>query len=103
MKRTDTPVLDDLPENLDEYLNGIESRVAGITPNTEKKIFWYSKPSLVTPRSIIYIHGYSASRQEVSPLVENLASRLQCNLYFTRLTGHGLDGQAMTEITLQKL
>jgi alpha-beta hydrolase superfamily lysophospholipase len=38
-----------------------------------------------------YIHGFSSSRQEISPVVEDLAKFYAAPAYFVRLTGHGLD------------
>jgi len=51
--------------------------------------------------SIIYLHGFSATRQELSPLIENLADQLQANAYFTRLKGHGRSDDAMSEGSVQ--
>lgn len=50
-----------------------------------------------TPYVILYIHGFSATRQEVSPIPETLAQTLHANYYGARLTGHGLDGAALAE------
>jgi len=92
-----------LPENLDLYLAESESKFEDITANTDKKIIWHSAQSQKTNLSFVYIHGYSATRQEISPLVENLAMRFSANAFFTRLSGHGRSSSAMTEITLEKL
>lgn len=92
-----------LPADIDEYLRDSESRIIGTIPNTEKKVIWHGGSSSVTELSIIYIHGYSATRQEVSPLIENIAKQFQCNVFFTRLTGHGNGSQAMADVTLEKL
>lgn len=94
---------ENLPEDLDQYLLATEKRFNNVTANTEKSIIWHSQSNRKTPYSLVYIHGYSATRQEVSPLVENLAKRFSANVFFTRLCGHGRDGAAMTEITLENL
>jgi len=73
----------------DRYLENSESRY-DIKPENEKKIFWAHPDRHRTGRAIICIHGYSASRKELSPVVENVAQKLGANLYFTRLSGHGL-------------
>ena len=46
---------------------------------------------------MIYVHGFSASSEEVRPLPDRVAEALGANLYFTRLAGHGRDAAAMAE------
>lgn len=38
---------------------------------------------------MVYLHGFSATRQEIAPVGERLADRLGANLFETRLRGHG--------------
>jgi len=66
-------------------------------PMAAKQIIWAGEPGSQTPLSVVYLHGFSASQQEVRPLPELVASGLGANLFFTRLTGHGRDGSAMAE------
>lgn len=89
--------------DLDSYLNESESKFADITPGAEKKIVWFSDKNSVTDIAIVYIHGFSASRQEVSPVTENLAARLGANLFLTRLSGHGRSGDAMKDSSVKDL
>jgi len=86
-----------LPEDLDQYLTQSESQYSDIVPGTEKTIIWANDTKSKTPLSIIYFHGYSATRQETVPLSDQLAARLGANLFYTRLSGHGRTGDAMTE------
>lgn len=90
-----------LPDNLDLYLTQQESLFSDIKLNTEKRIVWADpnnkKPSKT---SLVFVHGFSASRQEVSPLLENLAKQMSANVYFTRLQGHGRSNDAMAEVSL---
>lgn len=74
-----------------------ESTLGPITPGTEKRIFWAHEDRRKTALSIVYLHGYSATRQEVSPLTERLARAVGANLFQTRLRGHGQPGLAMAE------
>jgi len=83
------------PADLDAYLAQRERREPGITPGTERSIAWASGTRHKTPLSVVYLHGYSATRQEVFPLAERVASALGANLFQTRLSGHGRDGAAM--------
>ncbi len=87
--------------DLDEHLRQKESRFNDIIPGTEKKIFWADpKKKNKTEYSIIYLHGFSATRKETAPISNILAKKLQANLFYTRLTGHGRDGSALAEATV---
>ncbi len=86
-----------LPDDLDQYLAQSEAKFTDITPNTEKKIFWANPDKTKTHLSIVYLHGYSATRHETSPLADDIAAKLNANLFYTRLAGHGRPGYAMTE------
>jgi alpha-beta hydrolase superfamily lysophospholipase len=48
---------------------------------------------------VVYLHGYSASSEEIRPVPDQVAAGLGANLFFTRLTGHGLDGSALAKAT----
>ncbi len=80
-----------LPDNLDTWLQQTEREVSdrfGLVPGTEKRITWFGEHKQ-TPYSVLYLHGFSATRQETAPLAEIVATKLGANLYETRLTGHG--------------
>ena len=62
-----------------------------ILPGAEKRIRWYAdRENSRTDYSVVYLHGFSATRQEVAPVGEMIADALAANLFETRLTGHGL-------------
>ncbi len=92
------PVIRHLPEDLDAYLTEQESHFP-LRPETEKKIVWAVPDKRPTRLSIIYLHGFSASRREISPVVEQVAASLKANLFFTRLKGHGMTGKELTSAT----
>jgi esterase/lipase len=89
-----------LPKDLDQYLKQSEARFSDIVPGAEKTIIWANAAKTRTPLSIVYLHGYSATRQETAPLCDQVAARLGANLVYTRLTGHGRCGPAMAEPTV---
>jgi alpha-beta hydrolase superfamily lysophospholipase len=93
----------ELPVDLDAWLADSEHGVRALREGDEKGIVWNDPeaPS-VTPLSIVYLHGFSADRHEVEPLVSELAGDLGANVYFTRLAGHGQDGAAMGEATAEE-
>jgi alpha-beta hydrolase superfamily lysophospholipase len=92
-----------LPVDLDAYLAADERGVRALREGDAKGIVW-SDPEMpsVTPLSIVYLHGFSADRHEVEPLVSELANDLGANVFFTRLAGHGQDGAAMGEATAEE-
>ncbi len=86
---------------LDAWLLASERAVAGIRPGTAKGVVWADMSRQRTPWSVVYVHGFSASRLETSPLAEHVAKGLGANLFHTRLTGHGLGFEAMGRVTVQ--
>ncbi len=89
-------------ENLDQVLAATEKTVRDLRPDTEKTIVWAGKPGTKTTVSIVYVHGFSASRNEIRPVPDLVAKALGANLFFTRLAGHGQDGQALADVTYQQ-
>jgi len=88
--------------NLDRYLQQSESKFSDIVDGAEKHIQWVSSNTnrathTQTELAIVYLHGFSASRQELSPVLETVANRLGANVFFTRLQGHGRSDDAMAE------
>ena len=92
-----------LPDNLQEidaYLQREESNFPEITAETEKKVFWHGGDIKKTPYSFVYLHGYSATRQEIVPVCERLAEKVGANLYCTRLAGHGASPEFLAKATV---
>lgn len=73
----------DLPADgdLDGWLAAREACVGDIVPGTEKKIFRAGQPGARTERSLVYIHGFSATRRETAPQAEVVAEKLGANLF----------------------
>ena len=90
----------ELPADLNRYLAETEARHPDITPGAEKTIVWAHPDQRQTDVAIIYLHGYSATRQETAPLSDQLAQQLGANLFYTRLNGHGRSGAAMAEASV---
>ncbi|MEJ2746635.1 MAG: alpha/beta fold hydrolase, partial [Anaerolineae bacterium] len=89
-----------LPPDLDQYLAEAEARFDDIVPQAEKTIIWAGEPGQKTNLSIVYLHGFSATRQETAPLSDKLAAALGANLFYTRFTGHGRTGPALGQATV---
>jgi len=84
-----------LGADLEAYIHAREAGVAALVPGAERQIVWAKARGAKTPLPIVYLHGFSASAQEVRPLPDKVANALGANLYFARFSGHGRDGAAM--------
>jgi esterase/lipase len=97
----ETPV-HQISGDLDEWLATSEREISeanSIIPGTEKRIRWYQGSSNIkTPYSVVYFHGFSATRQEIAPVGDLVADALQANLFETRLTGHGQRRNALVGV-----
>ena len=81
--------------DLDQYLKNKESQFSDLKKNVQKKIIWSKKKNNKTKISIVYIHGFSASSEEVRPLPDLIGKDIRANIFYTRLTGHGRSSDAM--------
>ncbi|MGI9232475.1 MAG: alpha/beta hydrolase [Woeseiaceae bacterium] len=80
-----------VPDDLENWLVESEQEAAsryGLVPGTEKRVRWFDQREK-TLYSVVYLHGFSATRQETAPLAEYVADALGANLFETRLRGHG--------------
>ncbi len=87
--------------DLDTYFMGVEAVFDDITPGVEKRVIWADSPGARTEWAILYVHGFSATSQEIRPVPDLLADALGANLIYTRLQGHGRSGDAMATGTVQ--
>jgi alpha-beta hydrolase superfamily lysophospholipase len=89
-------------DDLDSWIAARELAVQGRTPivtGTGKRIVWADPVARsVTDTAVVYIHGFSASRGEIAPVPERVASRLSANLFETRLAGHGIRDQPLAGV-----
>ena len=85
---------------LEESVAKGESKYTDIVASTEKYIRWHGNTIRKSDYVIIYIHGFSASRMELSPTTELLADKIGANVFYTRLTGHGRSDDAMADATV---
>jgi esterase/lipase len=84
------------PSQLQEYLRQRELKIRP-KPGTEKKIFQTNPGTSKSKISFVYLHGFTASRHEVSPVFETIAESLGAPLFMTRLHGHGLGQDELGE------
>ena len=88
--------LNTLDADIARYEAGFKLR-----PDNQARVVWAdSGKKQKTPYSIVYIHGYTASWAEGSPVNLNLAKEFGANMYLARTEGHGLDSpDAMIDLT----
>ena len=93
----------ELPDDLDAYLRDSEARFVDITPGAEKVIGWADEEVKArTEICFVYLHGFSATRQESAPVPGNIARRFNSNIYYTRLAGNGRSDDALAQGTVNK-
>lgn len=93
----------ELPDDLDAYLLEDESKHTDITPGAEKKIVWANPATKNKTRfAFVYLHGFSATRQESLPVPDNIATHFDSNIYYARLTGNGRSDDAMAKGSVNK-
>lgn len=86
---------------LDRWLAQREAKVAHLRELTAKEVVWANKKPQQTPWSVVYIHGFSASKLETAPLTLQVAQALGANVFYTRLDGHGQGSSELGQATPQ--
>lgn len=92
-----------LPDDLDAWLEQSEKKATDrydLVANTEKRITWFGERE-PTDYSVLYLHGFSATRQETAPLATLVATALGANLFETRLRGHGRQREVLASVTAE--
>lgn len=83
------------------WLAAREADVPNLRAELAKEIVWADPASKArTPLAIVYVHGFSASKGELRPVPDRVAAELGANIFYTRLAGHGQDGAAMAEASV---
>lgn len=97
-KEDDTPIEDviAIEGDVSAYVVAAESWYDDIVPGTEKTIEWAGEPGVRTEVAVVFLHGFSGSRQEMVPAPQLVAEELHANLFLTRYTGHGRGTEAMS-------
>lgn len=96
--RFDAAAIGDDPE---AYLAAREAEVENLDPALAREIVWVDPQGRNrTPLALVYVHGFSASKGEIRSVPDRVAAALGANLFYTRLAGHGRDGAALAEATV---
>ncbi|MFQ5623907.1 MAG: alpha/beta hydrolase [Paracoccaceae bacterium] len=87
-----------LPEYIDGYLQAAEAAFPDIIEGAEKRVVWADPATKErTELAVIYLHGFSATSEELRPVPDRVAAAVGANLYFVRFAGHGRGGEALAE------
>lgn len=100
----DLPVINVELNQLDNYVKGKEA-LHKLKPDNEARIVW-ANDSLKqkTKYAIVYLHGFSSCQEEGNPTHREIAETFGCNLYLSRLAGHGIDTvDALANFTVDAL
>jgi len=73
-----------------------EAALGDVTPGAEKRVV-FQGAARKTDWAVIYVHGFSATSEEIRPVPDRVADRLGANLFYMRLTGHGRPGAKLGE------
>ena len=73
----------------------------GLRPGMRRRIVWAGAPAARTPFSVVVLHGFSASSEEIRPVPDILARALGASLHFARFAGHGQNGAALAAATAE--
>ena len=75
---------------VESWIDQKESKFKNIKEGNESRIIFYDSVPKKTNISIVYLHGFSGSSQDGSPVHINVAKKLNSNIYLPRLFAHGL-------------
>jgi len=88
------PVLNSKLPAVSEPIQGFVTHLESaekVRPGNEAKIIWANDSVKArTEYVLLYLHGFSASRQEGYPVNEGFPKRYLCNAFLARLASHGL-------------
>ena len=92
----------ELAVDVDLYLDSVEDAITGLRAEAAKEIVWTDPDTRRrAPVAMVYLHGFSADRHELEPVISDAARDLGANVYFARLRGHGRVPSAMAEATVE--
>jgi esterase/lipase len=98
------PSVKEIPSSLidmEKQININEKAVIGLKPDNEARIVWADSTKKEKTRiALCYLHGFTGSQAEGSPVHTDIAKKYNANLYLARLPEHGIDRGDSTMINL---
>jgi esterase/lipase len=100
----DLPLVPAQTEQLENYIQQHEA-MHNLKRDNDARIIWNNDSSKTkTGYAVVYLHGFSASREEGDPVHINFARKFGCNLFLSRLAEHGIDTtDPMVNLTADEL
>lgn len=83
------------PQQAADSVANAERLIEDVRDNARKEVIWAGEPGEKTPLSVVYVHGFTASKAELRPVPDRVAEELGANLFYTRLAGHGRPDAAL--------
>jgi len=77
-------------DSVSNYVTQLEKQHL-IKPDNQAEIVWADSARQQTEYAVVYLHGFSASKEEGEPVHRNFAKSIHANLYLSRLADHGID------------
>jgi pimeloyl-ACP methyl ester carboxylesterase len=86
---------------LESQIADSERHIALLKPDNQARIIWAdSAQKQKTPFSVVYLHGLGGSQGDGLGIHKEFSKRYNCNVYLSRLYGHGIDSQdALRDLT----
>lgn len=85
------PLVPSEPALLEKYISDHEA-LHKLKPGNDARIVWLNDSlKKKTEYAVVYLHGFSASREEGDPVHISFAKKFGCNLFLSRLEDHGID------------
>ncbi len=79
---------------LESKITESESQFTRLKPDNQARIIWAdSSKKQKTAYSVVYLHGLGASQGDGFPVHTEFSRRYGCNMYLSRLYGHGIDSE----------
>jgi len=77
--------------DVEGFIRRRDEQAAPLQPNAGSAVLWFDgQRETRSDVAVLFLHGWSASVQEISPVDLNIARGLQAHLLRYRLTGHGI-------------
>jgi len=88
-------------QDLELMIGEKENHQVNMKPDNFARIVWADPlQKQKTEYSVVYLHGFTASHEEGAPVHLDFARRYGCNLFLSRLYGHGLESKdALHDLT----
>ncbi|AGH94540.1 alpha/beta hydrolase [Pseudobdellovibrio exovorus] len=93
----------EISEDFLSYVHNKEASFTGVKQDNSSFFAFNAPQTQSTDVALVYLHGFSASPREISPVMESVGAMTKSHVYFPRLAGHGLQDGQMFDLTSDEL